>query len=229
MINLEVALGSFWQLARHWKMGDTAKLELACEGGNLHMQLSAKLGHPDLQHFKQPPQSPSLPSCSTPSSGKMKTPSQLRRQDRRRLEALDKAAAVKAAADKTTADKAAADKAVADKNAADKAAAADKAIVEKAEAEKAKKVIDEKAENNASAKVKAKVTLASTNELKELARASLAAAAKALGTKHFNRELCEKAQKIAKTEEEIQAIATLWKKYIHSLTYQNEPPLQMYF
>ena len=224
MINLEVALGSFWQLARHWKMGDTAKLELACEGGNLHMQLSAKLGHPDLQHFKQPPQSPSLPSCSTPSSGKMKTPSQLRRQDRRRREALDKAAA-----DKAAADKAAADKAVADKNAADKAAAADKAIVEKAEAEKAKKVIDEKAENKDSAKVKAKATLASTKELKDLARASLAAAAKALGPCHSNRELCEEAQNIAKTEEEIQAIAALWKKYIHSLTYQNEPPLQMYF
>ena len=217
MTNLEVALGSFWQLARHWKMGDTAKLELACEGGNLHMQLSAKLGHPDLQHFKPSPESPSLPSCTAPSSGKMKTPSQLRRQDRRRREALDKAAAVKAAADKTAADKAAADKAVADKTAADKAAAADKAIVEKAEADKAKKVIDEKAENTASAKVKAKVTLAST---KELARASLAAAAKTLGPIYSNRELCVEAQKLAKTVEEIQAIATLWERY--TLTHQNE-------
>ena len=144
----------------------------------------------------------------------MTTPSQLRRHDRRRREALDKAAAVKAAANKTAADKAAADKAVADKTAADKAAAAaDKAIVEKAEADKAKKNIDEKAENKASAKV----TVAST---KDLARASLAAAAKTLGPYHSNRELCEEAQKIAKAEEEIQAIATLWKRY--TLTHQNE-------
>ena len=53
MINLELALGSFWQLARHWKMGDTAKLELSCEGGNLQLNFSAKLGHPDLQHFRK--------------------------------------------------------------------------------------------------------------------------------------------------------------------------------
>ena len=180
------------------------------------MQLSAKLGHPDLQHFKPSPESPSLPSCTAPSSGKMKTPSQLRRQNRRRREALDKAAAVKAAADKTAADKAAADKAVTDKTAADKAAT-DKAVVEKAQADKAKKVIDEKAENTASAKVKAKVTLAST---KELARASLAAAAKTLGPIYSNRELCVEAQKLAKTVEEIQAIATLWERY--TLTHQNE-------
>ena len=36
MSNLDVAVSSFWQLARHWKSGDKAKLELACEGGSLH-------------------------------------------------------------------------------------------------------------------------------------------------------------------------------------------------
>ena len=87
MINLELALGSFWQLARHWKMGDTAKLELTCEGGNLQMNFSAKLGHPDLQHFQQeksPPSSTSPFVTSPPLSCKRKTPSQLRRQERRR-------------------------------------------------------------------------------------------------------------------------------------------------
>jgi hypothetical protein len=44
MSNLDVAVGSFWQLARHWKNGDKAKLELSCEDGSLQMQLSAVLG-----------------------------------------------------------------------------------------------------------------------------------------------------------------------------------------
>ena len=61
MLNVEVAVSSFWQLARHWKSGDKAKLELACEGGNLHLQLSASLGHPDHVHFPAP-SSPPLPS-----------------------------------------------------------------------------------------------------------------------------------------------------------------------
>ena len=83
MSNLDVALSSFWQLARHWKQGDTAKLELSCEAGSLHLQLSAKLGHPDHIHF---PQSLNSSSC------KKKSPSQLRRQERRRQQALSKAA-----------------------------------------------------------------------------------------------------------------------------------------
>ena len=147
MTNLELALGSFWQLARHWKMRDTAKLELSCEGGNLQMNFSAKLGHPDLQHFRQE----KLPSFSVPPppSCKRKTPSQLRRQDRRRVAALDKAATVQAALDKATADKAVADKAVADKAAAYKAAA-DKALAEKTKAEKAKA---EQAKANTAAKI----------------------------------------------------------------------------
>ena len=57
MSNLSVAVASFWQLARHWNKGEKAKLELVCEDGSLHMQLSASLGHPDEPHFPQPPPS----------------------------------------------------------------------------------------------------------------------------------------------------------------------------
>ena len=84
MLNLEVALGSFWQLARHWRQGETARLELTCEDGNLQLQLSSKLGHPDKIHFPDPP--PTLPP-----NIKKKSPSQLRRQERRRKEAVTKA------------------------------------------------------------------------------------------------------------------------------------------
>ena len=97
MLNLDIAVSSFWQLARHWKSGEKAKLELACEGGNLHLQLSAMLGHPDHVHFPTP--SPVPP----PSSCKRKSPSQLRRQKRRQEEAppkADKAAAREDAASK---------------------------------------------------------------------------------------------------------------------------------
>ena len=47
MSNLDVAVGSFWEIARHWKNGDKAKLELSCEDGSLLMELSALLGLPD--------------------------------------------------------------------------------------------------------------------------------------------------------------------------------------
>ena len=83
-MNLEVALGSFWQLARHWRQGESAKLELSCEDGNLQLQLSAKLGHPDSIHFHDP----------DPNSSpyvKKKSPSQLRRQERLKKEAEAKA------------------------------------------------------------------------------------------------------------------------------------------
>ena len=82
MSNLDVALAGFWQIARHWKKGDKAKLELSCEAGSLHLQLSAMLGHPDQPHFPHPSPPPSTSSC------KRKSPSQLRRQDRRRKEAV---------------------------------------------------------------------------------------------------------------------------------------------
>ena len=83
MSNLDVAVATFWQLARHWKNGDKAKLELSCEGESLHIQLSARLGPPEQQHFPDPPQI--IPSV------KKKSPSQLHRQERRRQEALSKA------------------------------------------------------------------------------------------------------------------------------------------
>ena len=35
MLNKNVALSGFWQLARHWKEVNAAKLEFACEDGNL--------------------------------------------------------------------------------------------------------------------------------------------------------------------------------------------------
>ena len=84
MSNLDVAVATFWQLARHWKNGDKAKLELlSCEGESLYIQLSARLGPPEQQHFPDPPQI--IPSV------KKKSPSQLRRQERRRQETLSKA------------------------------------------------------------------------------------------------------------------------------------------
>ena len=87
MSNLDVAVTSFWQLARHWKQGDKARLELSCEDGNLHMQLSAVLGHPDQPHFPRPPP----PQAPFPPPKRRKSPSQLRRQERRQAEALTKA------------------------------------------------------------------------------------------------------------------------------------------
>ena len=85
MLNLDIAVSSFWQLARHWKSGETAKLELECEGGNLNLQLSTRLGHPDNVQFPAPNPAPAQTSC------KNKSPSQLRRQKRRKEEALNKA------------------------------------------------------------------------------------------------------------------------------------------
>ena len=84
MSNLDVAVATFWQLARHWKNGDKAKLELlSCEGESLYMQLSARLGPPEQQHFPNPP--PIIPSV------KQKSPNQLRRQEQRQQEAVSKA------------------------------------------------------------------------------------------------------------------------------------------
>ena len=87
MSNLDVTLAGFWQLARHWKQGHKAKLELACENGNLHMNLSAYLGHPDLPHFPKPP--PPNPSTNLPPPEKRKSPSYVRRQERRRQKAKE--------------------------------------------------------------------------------------------------------------------------------------------
>jgi hypothetical protein len=94
--NLDVAVSSFWQLARHWNQGAKAKLELSCEDGSLHMQLSAVLGHPDQPHFPHPPPPPPPPHQPSPPQSfpplkKKKSPSQLHRQERRNREALEKA------------------------------------------------------------------------------------------------------------------------------------------
>ena len=91
MSNLDVAVSSFWQLARHWKQGDKAKLELSCEGGSLQMQLSAVLGHPDRPHFPHPPPPPHHAPSPPLAPVKKKSPSQLRRQERRKCEANAKA------------------------------------------------------------------------------------------------------------------------------------------
>ena len=74
MSNLDVALASFWQLARHWKHGEAAALDMSCEAGSLNIQQNAKLGHPDLLHFHNTSAHP----CKT------KFPSQLCQQERRR-------------------------------------------------------------------------------------------------------------------------------------------------
>ena len=85
MSYLDVALASFWQIPRHWKQGDTAKLELLCEAVSLHMQLTAKLGHPDQPHY---------PSSTLQQPLKKKSPSQMRGQERWRKEAINKEAAL---------------------------------------------------------------------------------------------------------------------------------------
>ena len=89
MLSLDVAVTSFWKLARHWKQCDKAKLELSCEDRSLHMHLSASLGHPDQPHFPPPPPHAQHPVPRPPA--KKKSPSQLRRQERRQLEAQSKA------------------------------------------------------------------------------------------------------------------------------------------
>ena len=59
MSSLDVAIASFWQLARHWQLGEAAKLEIPCEAGSLNVQLNAKISHPCLIHFHHP----SAPTC----------------------------------------------------------------------------------------------------------------------------------------------------------------------
>ena len=49
-----MVLACFWQLARHWKEGYAAKLELVCEAGIHKMQLLASLKYPDKPHFSDP-------------------------------------------------------------------------------------------------------------------------------------------------------------------------------
>ena len=51
IINLGVALSSFWQLARYLKMGEKAMLMLPCEARSIYKLLSVVLGHLDRPHF----------------------------------------------------------------------------------------------------------------------------------------------------------------------------------
>ena len=85
MLNIDVAVNNFWQFARFWKNGETAKFQMSCENGVLEMNLSSRLGHPDLLHFPPPPPPPP-PSPPTPPAFIRKTPSQLRRKERRQIE-----------------------------------------------------------------------------------------------------------------------------------------------
>ena len=64
---LEVALASFWQLARHPQQGEAEELKMSCEARSINIRLNDKLGHPDLLPFHHP----SAPSY------KRKSPSQL--------------------------------------------------------------------------------------------------------------------------------------------------------
>ena len=72
--------------------GSLTKGKLSCEDGNLHLQLSAVLGHPDQPHYLHPPTPHHTPPpASFPPHRKRKSPSQLRRQERRKKEASAKA------------------------------------------------------------------------------------------------------------------------------------------
>ena len=42
--SLDVALASFWQLARNWQKGEVALLEISCEAGSLNIQLNVQNG-----------------------------------------------------------------------------------------------------------------------------------------------------------------------------------------
>ena len=57
---------------------------MSCENGTLEMNISAKLGHPDLLHFLP---APPPPSTIPPTSFKRKTSSQLQRMVRRQQDA----------------------------------------------------------------------------------------------------------------------------------------------
>ena len=80
MLNIDVAVNSFWQFARFWRNGETAKFEMSCENGTIEMNISSKLGHPDLLHFPPPPPPP--PTIPPPPF-KRKNASQLQRKERR--------------------------------------------------------------------------------------------------------------------------------------------------
>ena len=72
---LDFALASFWEFVKIWKSGNKCKFLLTCDGGQGRVELVAELGAAEDLHFLAPP---------LPYNGRKKTPSQLRREERRR-------------------------------------------------------------------------------------------------------------------------------------------------
>ena len=76
---LNFALASFWEFARIWKAGKSCKLILSCDLGRGEVQVVAGLGAADEPHLP-------LQDFQAQKYGRKKTPSQLRREERRRKE-----------------------------------------------------------------------------------------------------------------------------------------------
>ena len=76
---LDFALASFWKFARIWKVGKNCKLTLTCNQGQGEVHLVAGLGAADEQHLP-------LDGLRSQKYRRKKTPSQLRREERRRDE-----------------------------------------------------------------------------------------------------------------------------------------------
>ena len=75
---LDFALASFWEFARIWRSGRKCKLELHCDEGQCEVRLVAGLGAAEEPHFPS--------NFQADNFKRKKTPSQLRREQRRRLE-----------------------------------------------------------------------------------------------------------------------------------------------
>ena len=88
---LDFALASFWEFARIWKSGKKCKFTLSCDGGVGEIHLVAGLGAAEEPHF---------PFHGSRAQRK-KTPSQLRREERRRNARQAEKALVEANAVKT--------------------------------------------------------------------------------------------------------------------------------
>ena len=86
---LDFALASFWEFARIWKAGRSCKLVLSCENGHGEVQVVAGLGAAEEPHFP--------PIQQAQIYRRKKTPSQLRRETRRREERVAEKAAVDSA------------------------------------------------------------------------------------------------------------------------------------
>ena len=78
---VDFALATFWEFVKMWRTKASSKLLLSCEGRRAHVELVATLGEPDDQHVPEPPQF---------LLGRLKSPAQLRRSERRRQEFLKK-------------------------------------------------------------------------------------------------------------------------------------------